>query len=318
MIPGTSRGQWSEIASGHGEPMSRLLSQDSVGAHSYKTSNSYDEASSARMYPSLSQKSFYISSSRSDTSGRSNSPDNNALCTPTQQQMDLQVFDHFPYPVGEGFHGNHSIYHRGDFKTDLPCSVLLAAPTYNMFEATTEETFASMTAIHAPVARDTLSIYSPMDDSPVWGVAPFPDSQRSSPVLEEDWTLPPPQMPSTASSPLQYSPNFDGVSPKQEFPDLERPPYNTGDRVTEMAVGQPRPSKVASDMARSQSFLANSEASDESMRFVGRTSVDMDNTARDHELYQNVQVHADGLYHCPWEGKDGCTHKAEKLKCNYE
>ncbi|SLM36071.1 Zinc finger, C2H2-like [Lasallia pustulata] len=40
-------------------------------------------------------------------------------------------------------------------------------------------------------------------------------------------------------------------------------------------------------------------------------------TAREHELYQ-VGPQNDGLYHCPFEGEDGCTHKAVKLKCNYD
>ena len=49
-----------------------------------------------------------------------------------------------------------------------------------------------------------------------------------------------------------------------------------------------------------------------------RMSGDGDNpTARHHELY-SIGVQDDGLYHCPFEAKDGCTHKAEKLKCNYE
>ena len=39
--------------------------------------------------------------------------------------------------------------------------------------------------------------------------------------------------------------------------------------------------------------------------------------ARQHELYQ-VGPQEDGLYHCPFEVKEGCIHKAEKLKCNYE
>ena len=39
--------------------------------------------------------------------------------------------------------------------------------------------------------------------------------------------------------------------------------------------------------------------------------------ARHNELYQ-IGPMEDGLYHCPFETKDGCTHKPEKLKCNYE
>ena len=41
-------------------------------------------------------------------------------------------------------------------------------------------------------------------------------------------------------------------------------------------------------------------------------------TARDHHLYKNAAPHADGLFHCPWEGTAECHHKPEKLKCNYE
>lgn len=40
-------------------------------------------------------------------------------------------------------------------------------------------------------------------------------------------------------------------------------------------------------------------------------------TAREHPLYQ-VGPSDDGLYHCPFAGKEDCSHKAEKLKCNYE
>ena len=39
--------------------------------------------------------------------------------------------------------------------------------------------------------------------------------------------------------------------------------------------------------------------------------------AREHELYHAVQ-RDDGLYHCPYEGQDNCSHKPTKLKCNYE
>ena len=39
-------------------------------------------------------------------------------------------------------------------------------------------------------------------------------------------------------------------------------------------------------------------------------------TAREHKLYQ-IGPQDDGLYHCPFAGKE-CSHKPEKLKCNYE
>lgn len=39
--------------------------------------------------------------------------------------------------------------------------------------------------------------------------------------------------------------------------------------------------------------------------------------ARAHPLYQ-ATTQSDDLYHCPFEGQSGCTHKPTKLKCNYE
>lgn len=40
-------------------------------------------------------------------------------------------------------------------------------------------------------------------------------------------------------------------------------------------------------------------------------------TAREHPLYQ-VGPKEDGLYYCPFAGSEDCSHKPEKLKCNYE
>ncbi|KAL8709562.1 MAG: hypothetical protein Q9220_005654 [cf. Caloplaca sp. 1 TL-2023] len=39
--------------------------------------------------------------------------------------------------------------------------------------------------------------------------------------------------------------------------------------------------------------------------------------AREHPLYQ-VGPKEDGLYHCPFAGSEECSHKPEKLKCNYD
>jgi hypothetical protein len=48
-----------------------------------------------------------------------------------------------------------------------------------------------------------------------------------------------------------------------------------------------------------------------------RPSSDGENTARRNELYQR-SPEDDGLYHCPFAVSEGCMHKPEKLKCNYE
>lgn len=42
------------------------------------------------------------------------------------------------------------------------------------------------------------------------------------------------------------------------------------------------------------------------------------NTYRSDPLYKSAVVGADGLYHCPFESDAQCTHKPDKLKCNYE
>ncbi|KAF4626101.1 hypothetical protein G7Y89_g12059 [Cudoniella acicularis] len=73
--------------------------------------------------------------------------------------------------------------------------------------------------------------------------------------------------------------------------------------------------------SRQQRLLGTSEPSDDSFKSYGQssyTSLEIDNTAHDHPLYQNVSVQADGLYHCPWEGQASCQHNPEKLKCNYD
>ena len=47
------------------------------------------------------------------------------------------------------------------------------------------------------------------------------------------------------------------------------------------------------------------------------SDVETTTTAREHPLYQ-IGPKEDGLYHCPFAGSEDCSHKPEKLKCNYE
>ncbi|KAM3552481.1 hypothetical protein MY1884_007179 [Beauveria asiatica] len=48
-----------------------------------------------------------------------------------------------------------------------------------------------------------------------------------------------------------------------------------------------------------------------------RSSVESDSPREEHR-YKNAVRKDDGLFHCPWEGQQGCNHKPEKRKCNYE
>jgi len=322
--PGRSvpRTMWNTGLLPAGEEMSRYPSQDSIGAasqgttHSSSLSNSYDQTGSVGMYPSVSQMSFHMSYARSDVTGRSPSPDNSALYTPTQ--VDLQAFESYPYGASEDISGSHPLFHRN---SDV---ALTSGHSFSMYPTTEDDAFAStLASAHLPITHD--GIYNPngmMDSPTVWTNGPnFLDSQRSSPALD-DWTLPPPHLTtSTSSSPLDYSPSLEGLSPRyvQCVPDMVMPPpYKTDDRTVRKPIG-PRQSKVVSDLAsRNRSLVETSETPDESLRFVGRSSLEVDNNARDHPYYHNVTPQADGLYHCPWEGKPSCQHKPEKLKCNYE
>lgn len=280
-------------------------------------SNPYEPSGSVSMYHSISQMSFQMPSARSDDTGRSASPDTSALYTPTQQ-MDLKAFESFPFPAGEDVSANEAIYHRNTEASSA------SEPSFGLYTTAADDSFeSSLTIGHLPTAQD--GVYNPaiMMDSPiVWESGPnILESQRSSPGLDE-WALPTPQlMASTSSSPLEYSPSFEDLSPTHipDFNDaVEIPPFPAGSRPSRKPIG-PRQSKVASDIAtRSRAPTGTSEGSDESLRFVGRSSLEMDNSARDHPLYQNVSTHADGLYHCPWENEPSCQHKPEKLKCNYE
>lgn len=233
--------------------------------------------------------------------------------------------------------GSHPMFHRNSSAgVALPMSVSLSTAPFSIYSTTGEETFVSLTAESDVLASQGPDVTGPMMYNPgtimespnLWDNADYlDDSRRSSPVMfEEPWSLPPAQVSASATnSPLDYSPSLDGVSPRyvEDYPDLvELPPYTTtGDRVMRKPVG-PRPSKVASDLvaaSKRQRLPGTSETSDD-LKLVGRSSLDMDNTARDHHLYHNVTPQADGLYHCPWE-KDpssNCQHKPEKLKCNYE
>ncbi|RSL54801.1 hypothetical protein CEP54_009665 [Fusarium duplospermum] len=50
----------------------------------------------------------------------------------------------------------------------------------------------------------------------------------------------------------------------------------------------------------------------------GLPDITISHSAGYHDLYTNTAPHADGLYHCPWEGQPNCNHQPLKLKANYE
>lgn len=165
------------------------------------------------------------------------------------------------------------------------------------------------------------TMYNPTVITEVPSLLPsFNESQRPS-IMSDKWALPLAQvLTSGTNSPLDYSPNPEAVSPRyvEDVPDLVD--FAATSKIVKRKPIGPRPSKVVSDLAAaSKRLLGTFDTSNESLKLVGRSSLDMDNTARDH-LYHNVTPQADGLYHCPWEKDPNflCQHKPEKLKCNYE
>ena len=66
-----------------------------------------------------------------------------------------------------------------------------------------------------------------------------------------------------------------------------------------------------------QSLDDNEEAMSPSDAAETKLEEERTKVARSHPLYQQLPD-KDGKYHCPEEGKTGCSHKPTALKCNYE
>lgn len=307
-----------------------------------------------RLYSNVSKVSFSMSSARSDVTGRPISPASSTLYSPTQ--MDLQGYDTFSYHGGEDFAGSHPNFHRdsingiashsthGSVTTDTKLGIFVSTDEL-AYASPMDGTSRSLAGKAALSSRATVTYSSNGNtDSPIiWHPGThILGSQTSSPtIFDQNWTLS--QETTSTNSPADCSPSLDGLSPGFDLLDpldieeasiasyhapLPSPgdlsggllPYPAkGERTVRKPV-RPRPSKVTGDMAAAnrRHHPGSSATSDESFKLAGRPSSDGDNTARDHPLYHNIAAHPDGLYHCPWEGKQSCTHKPEKLKCNYE
>ena len=311
MFPEASGNQWSIDYSAtpiESTEMSRLPSRESTRAQARRTTQTSaadfpDQGQTMRLYSSASQGSYSIAST-SPMVTTSSASTASSICTPAQH-IDIPGFDDFAYSSAEDLSGTQT---------------LLSNTVHGPGNALTPFNLLSSTADNIPstITMDTKSIIS----SPsVWDPNMYLDSERSSPTLD-DWALPPQMLTPNTNSPLSYSSVMDADSPRyslQDHADLGAlSSYaSTRDRTARKPLG-PRQSKVASDLANSRQRLSGLETSDDTYKLVGRSALEIDNTARDHPLYQNVRPQGDGLYHCPWEGQSSCQHKPEKLKCNYE
>lgn len=143
---------------------------------------------------------------------------------------------------------------------------------------------------------------------PMWdGDDNFPRSQLSSPVYAEDvWNI----------TPTMTSSN--GYTVAQDVLDFSRMHSHNGLSETVLLDNVEHYDVETSSRPNYMEDFVESPTSD--TRSGRRNSPESENTARGHPLYKDAKVGADGLYHCPWENNPNtqCTHKPEKLKCNYE
>lgn len=317
--------------------MSRFPSQDSTrtqgtqsNRNTHSAVNTFEQNQSG-MYPVPSQGSFHFSSAKSDVTARSTSPEASALCATTQ--LEIPTFDY--NFLGDDLSSAQPMFQRNSTTTGDEELMNLSMPgqSFSTYATAGDDSFAASYPLplsnHA-VVTEPLMYAAQFATPPLqWdGSAPveFLESHRSSPTAEDAWsqsqhsnspiTNSPQELthsPITNSPQEYYSPTIEATSPRyvEDFQDLvEHPPYASGDRTTRKPMG-PRQSKVVSDRATHGRQQRAFDLSEDSSKFP-------DNTARDHPLYHNVTTHADGFYHCPWEGQAACQHKPEKLKCNYE
>jgi len=109
--------------------------------------------------------------------------------------------------------------------------------------------------------------------------------------------------------------SFDSSSPPESVPPAKDPLNKSESLWAWGDVDQP----VSRASAPSSADIARSAAANSQNSTNYFSSIDSESTSREHPLYQKATTGPDGLYHCPWEGKDpSCNHKPEKLKCNYE
>lgn len=276
--------------------------QDSLGAQSTRTThssvaNTYDQARPVMMYQTLSQMSYQMSAIGSDESVRSNSPDYT-----TTAQLESQNFDAFTYH-GADLNNDHKTCHR-DSSTSMQSNGL--TDTSYSAGLHSEDAYMS-TYIPGQGFNSKDSLF--FNDSPTLLGDEFLDFPQDAPVLADDWVLP-----SQMMSPTVYSPSEDSLSSAaytHESPEVTRSTVRSTKKTG------PRQSKVNSDIARNSRPSGNTETLNDPLKYTTRTQ-ENDNNARVHELYHNAAPAEDGLYHCPWEGKESCQHKPEKLKCNYE
>ncbi|RAL68024.1 hypothetical protein DID88_008747 [Monilinia fructigena] len=207
--------RWStDLASGlESVEMTRFPSQES--SRTIQSTSTSECALPMGYFPNASQAPYQISSARSDISGRSASPANSVLYTPTVQFDLPSAFDTFQYQGDESAGNDYQIPATRGFQQ--PPTLSLTTGGFDMFPSAhglptsmTAASSAISSYIHS--AQDSVLFDSSIMGSPeMWDAALLESSKPHTPITEE-WTLSPPMMSST-NSPLDYSPT-EGRSPR--------------------------------------------------------------------------------------------------------
>jgi hypothetical protein len=190
-----------------------------------------------------------------------------------------------------------------------PREAMLSSPMDVMSQAMVEP---DITQDDVSAIMDSLDIN---DNFSIWDAFDQPESGGSTPSLDIAWPAG-----STTKNSMGYSPYRTTNSPRYgTIPSIAPHLSYTISlaRACRKSIVQQNGRANGDRSTNYQPGFYDSEH--QSGRSHSQGGVDNDNTPREHPLYSKATTGPDGLYHCPWEGKDpACNHKPEKLKCNYE
>ncbi|KAI9835033.1 MAG: hypothetical protein M1819_002585 [Sarea resinae] len=191
--------------------------------------------------------------------------------------------------------------------SECPSATSLQSLARRKHSPRTTSGFSSATAESSATSYNTQSSFSAL----------LPSSRRSSITQAGEGTLHtnPRESPSVANFPDLTMKEASKVTPSSL-------PSNRAGSFTSAKMNGPARRRQRAGGTSPVAELAGPDdvsiLSTSSATVVARSGDEMEiGPARDHPLYQ-ATLHEDGLYHCAYEGREGCMHRPTKLKCNYD
>ena len=289
------------------EPMRRLTSKSSAGSSKNRTLKASSKKTRPRVQSVLMTRASSQYSNYEVTGNASAYQEatigNGRIMDPQQylaQDLDtLSVSSHMTgnQPFNQGLMG---------FPTDgLPYSAGMGFPM-------------------APMAQHVNPCATQFYDTGLSGNSPYslcslsPDSQRSSPGADDAWSAGP--LMASPTTDAHDSPSINGLSPRYVLAEDFLVPLAASHTIENIRMNRKLdgPEFVACDDMHGNGLFGMCDEFSLPPAFAARRMSGDGESARDHWLYKDASPKADGLFHCPWEGRPECNHRAEKLKCNYE